>query len=92
MSNLSSWGGSASTYSTFAGFSDQPVKVVKRAKTPAAAVPDVVNAVYGYIRAVRTLGRKSVNTVDISRALGIAERDVERAVSALKDKGVKILG
>jgi hypothetical protein len=51
----------------------------------------IQNAVYGYIRAVRALGRKQLNTTEIADALSIPVNDVNHAVSALKKKGVKAL-
>lgn len=47
------------------------------------------DAVYGYIRAVRALGRTSVNTTEIASALGLPLGAVESALSALRDRGVK---
>jgi hypothetical protein len=48
-----------------------------------------LDAVYGYMRAMRALGQTTVNTADIGKALGLPLRDVERAVIALRSKGVK---
>ncbi len=50
----------------------------------------IENAVYGYIQAIRALGRKQVNTVEISEALSLPTGEVNRAVSSLKKKGVKV--
>ena len=47
-------------------------------------------AVYAHIRAIRTLGRTSVNTAEIAAALSIPVIDVDRAVANLRDKGVKL--
>lgn len=49
------------------------------------------NAIYAYIKAVRALGRVTVNTIDISEALSIPVSDVNRAIHALEKKGVKIV-
>jgi hypothetical protein len=46
-------------------------------------------AVFGYIRAVRTLGRKRTNTAEIADALSLGVREVNLAIHALKTKGVK---
>ncbi len=51
---------------------------------------DVEKAVYAYIRALRALGRTSVNTLEVARALGIRPSDVDNALGALKSKGVKV--
>lgn len=50
---------------------------------------DIENAVYAYIQAVRTLGRTTINTEDIARALSVASADVEKVVGNLRDKGVR---
>ncbi len=50
----------------------------------------VENAVYGYIRAIRALGRTNITTGEISRALEIPLEQVDAAVSNLKNKGVKV--
>ena len=49
----------------------------------------VQNAVYGYIRAVRALGKTEINTVQIAKALSLSPEDVKRAVTTLKKKGVR---
>ena len=49
------------------------------------------NAIYSHIRAVRALGRKSINTLEISQALSLPLVEVDRALKALKRKGVKAL-
>lgn len=52
----------------------------------------VVNAVYAHLRAMRSLGRVSVNTADIATSLGLSQSEVKEAVRLLKDKGVKVQG
>ena len=47
-------------------------------------------AVYAYIRALRALGHTTANTADIARALSLPLSDVDRAVQALKTKGVNV--
>jgi hypothetical protein len=49
------------------------------------------NAIYAYIRAIRSLGRTTVNTLEISTALSIPVSVVDRALASLKKKGVKAL-
>jgi winged helix-turn-helix DNA-binding protein len=51
----------------------------------------VENAVYAYIRAIRALGRDTINTIEIAEALSLTVPEVNRAISALEKKGVKIL-
>lgn len=52
---------------------------------------NVENAVYAHIRAIRALGRTSIVTTDIADALSLSVVQVNRAVSALKKKGVRSL-
>lgn len=49
----------------------------------------IENAVFGYIQAVRALGRTTINTTEVSRALNLRLADVERTLSALRKRGVK---
>jgi hypothetical protein len=51
----------------------------------------LARAVYAYIQAVRALGRQQVNTWEIAEALSKSVREVERAVSFLRKRGVKPL-
>lgn len=57
---------------------------------PAAAGDDVEAAVYGYIQAIRALGRTSVRTDEIVRALNISLATVERVLPALLLRGVRV--
>jgi hypothetical protein len=50
----------------------------------------IVDAVFGYIQAVRALGRTTINTIEVARALNLSPSDVERTLSSLSKKGVKI--
>lgn len=58
-------------------------------KTAASFDKAVENAVYGYIRAIRALGRTDVNTAEIAKALAIPLKQVDLAASKLRNKGVK---
>jgi len=49
----------------------------------------VIGPHYGHIKAVRALGRESINTVEIARALSISVRKVEDAVEHLESRGVR---
>lgn len=49
-------------------------------------------AVYNYIQAIRALGRTTINTAEISRALSIPASDVEGVISKLTHKGVRRVG
>lgn len=49
----------------------------------------IERAVYSHIRAIRTLGRTQINTSDIADALSLDVKDVNRAVTKLRAKGVR---
>ncbi len=49
-------------------------------------------AVFAHIKAVRALGRKTINTDEIAEALAVSANEVIRAIDALKPKGVKVAG
>ncbi len=48
-----------------------------------------VNAVYGYLQAVRALNRDNVSVNEISSALTLPRPSVINALSQLRDRGVK---
>jgi predicted transcriptional regulator len=52
---------------------------------------NVENAIYSYIRAIRALGRKEINIVEVANALSLPIAEVNHAVSSLRKKGVKRL-
>lgn len=52
---------------------------------------DMEAAVYAHVRAVRALGRTTINTLELSRSLGLPLAKVEKAVSNLRSKGIKIV-
>jgi DNA-binding MarR family transcriptional regulator len=47
------------------------------------------NAVYSYIRALRSLGRTQINSFEVAEALSLSIDSVSRAIRALEEKGVK---
>jgi hypothetical protein len=49
---------------------------------------DVEGAVFGYIRAIRALGRMHVSTDEIARALGLSLAEVQGTLAALRSRGV----
>ena len=51
----------------------------------------VESAVYAHIRAVRALGRTTINSAEIAEALSLPLEKVHKAITALKGKGVKAL-
>jgi hypothetical protein len=53
---------------------------------------NIKSAVYAHIQAVRALGRTTINTVEISKALGLPLADIDRTVKLLKEKGVRVIG
>jgi len=52
---------------------------------------EIEKAVYAHIRAVRALGRTQINTSDIADALSLPVSEVNRAITQLKKKGVRVL-
>lgn len=50
----------------------------------------IEKAVYAHIRAIRSLGRTTVNTAQIARALSVPIKDVDQAVAKLRTKGVRL--
>jgi hypothetical protein len=75
-----------------ASTADEGVTVFEKGKPRNAPPKAVVNAVYGHIQAVRALGRETITTVEIARALLIPLSDVTAALERLKKKGVKPAG
>ena len=68
------------------------VSVERLPQTP--SLPEKKNiqrAVYAHIRAVRALGRKRITTGEIAEALSLPVSEVNRAITALKRKGVRPL-
>jgi hypothetical protein len=51
---------------------------------------NIENAIYAHIRAIRALGRKTINTIEIAEALSIPVTQVNAAIGSLKRKGVKV--
>ncbi len=66
------------------------VTVVRSASIPSSAPKStqVVDAVYGYIQAVRALGKEKITTADIASALSLPHYTVVDAVQRLHDRGV----
>jgi hypothetical protein len=76
--------------STF-GFATGVTVAPARAPRQSANVDKVLEAaVYNYIRAVRALGRTTLNTREIADALKLSLADVDGTVKRLEAKGVKI--
>ena len=53
---------------------------------------NVESAVYAHIQAIRALGRTTINTVEISNALGLPQAIVDGTLDSLKKKGVRVAG
>jgi hypothetical protein len=51
--------------------------------------PSVDDAVFGYIRAVRALGRTEVNSIEVARALHLPQSEVDAALHRLRERGVR---
>jgi hypothetical protein len=60
-------------------------------RRPTRIKKGVENAVYAYLQALRSLGRTTLNTVEVADALSLNMADVNRAVASLSKKGVKVL-
>ena len=64
------------------------VVVAKVEKDREQELRRIETAVFSHIKAIRALGKTSVNTAEIADALSISLQDVDRAVTGLKQKGV----
>jgi hypothetical protein len=53
--------------------------------------PNIENAVYAHIQAVRALGKTKITPEEIAAALGLSVSEVQGTISALRNKGVKTL-
>jgi hypothetical protein len=51
---------------------------------------NIESAVYAHIQAVRALGRTTINTFEISKALGLPLAAVDSTLELLKKKGIKV--
>lgn len=67
--------------------------LVARSYNPGGALPvddeALVNAAYGYIQAIRALGRNTATTAEIARALAIDEWRLIAVLPKLKSRGVR---
>ena len=52
----------------------------------------IESAVYAHIQAMRALGRRTINTVEISKALGLPPAAIDKTLESLKEKGVRVIG
>jgi hypothetical protein len=52
---------------------------------------NVESAVYAYIQAIRALGITRTNTLEIAKALGLTQTMVEKTISSITKKGVKVI-
>ena len=59
-------------------------------QAPVKREASLSSAVYGHIRAMRSLGHTSVKTDQIAKALDLPLEAVDRAVRSMQNKGVKI--
>jgi hypothetical protein len=82
----------ASTNAAFVTTSITSGALQKVSPPPAYAQPakDIEGAVYGYITAIRALGRTTINTKEISHALNLPLAAVDKAAKRLTAKGVKV--
>jgi hypothetical protein len=52
---------------------------------------NIESAVYSHIQAVRALGRTRTDTSEIARALGLTQSTVEKTISSLTQRGVRVI-
>jgi DNA-binding IclR family transcriptional regulator len=52
---------------------------------------DIESAIYAHIQAVRALGKTKIAPEEIARALDLPVSAVERSLSALNSKGVRVV-
>jgi hypothetical protein len=92
-----STGSRISVYTETSSSSSRPEITVASSKSRSRARHEVVeesieSAVYSYIQAIRALGETKINTMDISRALGLPLNVIESAIHNLSSKGVRRVG
>ncbi len=63
---------------------------VHSAASALRAAQQLQDAVYGYIQAIRALGRTTVDLSEIASALRVSVVDVRSILPALEQKGVRI--
>lgn len=61
-------------------------------RTHARSPHDIEGAILGYVRAIRALGRTTINSAEIAEALSIPLSDVHKAVGNLRPRGVRVIG
>ena len=88
------WATSTSTASVYKLTRDLPpmkarIAAPMSSKTDQRIHANLEKAVYGHIRAVRALGRQTINTADIARALSVPVSAVDQVIVRLQSKGVK---
>jgi hypothetical protein len=79
------------THSTTTGSGPSSNILVDTTSMSTSPSKPVRSAVYAYIKAIRALGRQSINTSDIAAALGITETEARRAVRELHGKGLRFV-
>lgn len=86
-------GTSTSTGVTFAPSipTNDSVSLSRGAAQPAAErSKQVEDALYGYLQAMRALGRETIDVTEAARALGVSVAEVLNAAGALKERGVEV--
>jgi hypothetical protein len=66
-----------------------PERGKPKRSTNVAAFEQVDSAVLAHLRAMRTLGNTTANSLQIARALSLDKATVEKALDRLKGQGVK---
>jgi hypothetical protein len=68
-----------------------PLPPTKRQVSRTEAL-DAETAVFLHIKAIRSMGRTSVNSIEIAQSLGISHAAVVAAIIKLQNKGIKVAG
>jgi hypothetical protein len=69
-----------------------PIRVTRAKPEHQRSSKSVEAAVYGFVRAVRALGKTQINTADIAKALGLPVSKVDEVLPKLIGKGIRRAG
>lgn len=65
-----------------------PSPTVKKKKAPDKSKTKA-DAIYTYLKAVRTLGKRRISSSDVAVALDLSEVEVRKIMSSMEDRGVR---
>lgn len=85
--------GTQSEWRTFSTVHDTAPEFRAPVKThPTRERPKVQHeAIFTYLKALRSLGKTRVSSAEVASALSLPEREVRRAMAAMAEKGVKAI-